>query len=369
MAGIYKRGSTYWGRVSRGGREHRRSLKTQSASVARKRLAEWVQDLDAIGWGEKPRRTLNQVAERFIHEHLPNIRFQSARRYGISLQWLDEKLGHLLIDEIGSAELVEFETWRRSRGVSAPTIRRDLACLSSLFSFAIEREWIEHNPVGAFLRRAKKRGLRESEPRTRYLSRDEELRVIDQCSAELRRAVVLALGTGLRQKELFMLTWKDVDLAAKTIVVHGDSAKGHRTRTVAVQAAAMAVLRAVPRHIRSPYVLWHGAGRPYRHMSRSFETACRRADVTDVTWHDLRRTHGCKLIQVNRWSMEMVRDQLGHSSVEVTQRSYAFLEAQDRIDRADECADNRADTDPIDAAAVAVSGASSGHERPGNGDS
>ena len=95
----------------------------------------------------------------------------------MSLAHLDRELGHLMLKMIGSAQLVEFETARRSAGVSAPTIRRDLACLSSLFGFAIEREIVDVNPVSAFLKRARKRGLRESEARTRYLSHAEEQRV------------------------------------------------------------------------------------------------------------------------------------------------------------------------------------------------
>src|SRR5690606_33030645 len=111
---------------------------------------------DAAGWGDKPRRPLNEVADEFILQHLPTLRPGSAKRYGVSLDWLDKKLGARFLDDIGSAELVEFETWRRSMGASPPTIRRDLACLSSVYSFAIEREWVSTNPVGPFLRRAKK---------------------------------------------------------------------------------------------------------------------------------------------------------------------------------------------------------------------
>ena len=177
MAGIYKRGKTWWGRVQRGGQEFRESLQTRSESVARKRLGQWLDRLEAAAWGEKPLVTLNEIADRFIREHLPNIRHQSARRYGVSLAHLDRELGHMMLHTIGSAQLVEFETARRSAGVSAPTIRRDLACLSSLFGFAIEREIVDVNPVPAFLKRARKRGLRESEARRRYLSHAEEQRV------------------------------------------------------------------------------------------------------------------------------------------------------------------------------------------------
>ncbi len=357
MASLYRRGKTWWGRVQRGGKEFRRSLETRSQSVARQRLTKWIDGLDAAAWGEKPRVTLNEIADRFIHEHLPNIRTQSARRYGVSLNHLDRALGHMMLDAVGSAELIQFETSRRADGAAAPTIRRDLACLSSLFGFAIEREIVDVNPVPAFLKRAKKRGLRESEPRTRYLSRAEEAKLLTAARSKkasrngtgdrpsrrytgprndimLPAAIVVALYSGLRLRELFDLTWDNVDLASRLVRVHGALAKGRRSRDVVLLEPAIEALQSLPRHFKSRLVFWHRDGARFRHLDRGFKAACKRAELIDVRWHDLRRTHGCKLLQEREWSIEMVQAQLGHSSVVQTQKVYAFLEVVQRLERA-----------------------------------
>ena len=47
-----------------------------------------------------------------------------------------------------------------------------------------------------------------------------------------------------------------------------------------------------------------------------------------MRWHDLRRTAGCRWLQRDGKSMEEVSLLLGHSSVLVTENSYAFLEAE-----------------------------------------
>jgi integrase len=335
MAGIYKRGPVYWGRAQRGGKEYRRSLQTGSKSIAGKRFQAWLDELDAIGWGDQTRRPLNEVGPAFIREHCITLRYSSAKRYRISLDWLLTKLGHKFLDEIGSADIVEFETWRRSAGVSPPTIRRDLACLSSVFSFAIEREWVTANPVGPFLRRAKKRGLRESEARTRYLTHAEEVRLLTACTGIVRSAITIAIYSGLRLEELFGLTWREVDLQARTIRLEAERTKGKRSRTVALLDPAVDALRALPRHLRSPFVIWRGGeGRRIRHLDRGLKAALKRAGLDGVRWHDLRRTHGCRLLQDQGWSMEMVKDQLGHTSVAITERSYAFLEVEQRLARA-----------------------------------
>jgi integrase len=365
MAGMYKRGKTWWGRAQRGGREFRESLQTRSESVARKRLRQWLDRLEAAAWGEKPQVTLNEIADRFIREHLPNIRHQSARRYGVSLAHLDRELGHMMLNTIGSAQLVEFETARRSAGVSAPTIRRDLACLSSLFGFAIEREIVNVNPVPAFLKRARKRGLRESEARTRYLTHAEEraliaeaaLRVCPSAGKPDRRrfkgprnnmmlpaAIIVALNSGLRLREQLDMTWEDIDLVRKVARITAVRAKGRRTREVVLLDPAVSVLHNLPRHIKSRLVFWHRDGARFRHFDRGFKAAARRAKIGDIRWHDLRRTHGCRLLQDYGWSIEMVQAQLGHQGVTQTQKAYAFLEIEQRLARAGKCAAEESDT-------------------------
>jgi DeoR/GlpR family transcriptional regulator of sugar metabolism len=54
----------------------------------------------------------------------------------VSLKHLDEHFAGKMLHQIASAELSEFEAKRRAQGVSTSTIRRDLACLSSLLTSA-----------------------------------------------------------------------------------------------------------------------------------------------------------------------------------------------------------------------------------------
>lgn len=357
MAGIYKRGETWWGRVQRKGEELRRSLETRSESVARKRLEIWLADVEQQSWGGKPRLTLNEVTDAFIREHGPTLRPSTLERYGTSIQWLDQRLGGTLLLAIKPADLKDVETWRRSMGATAPTIRRDLATLSSIFSFAIEKEWADANPVGPFLKQRRTRGLRESPPRTRYLTRAEEARLCEGSLPYVRDAILFAIYSGLRQEEQFSLTWSQVDLRRKQVTVSAETAKGKRERTVILLPPAVAVLERMPRHLKSEYVFHHGAattkgrgaprkaglrprpfgrgatrndGDRFNHLDRGLRRAAARGKVRNLRWHDLRRTHGCRLLQDERWSLEMVRDQLGHTSVVQTERAYAFLEVDAR---------------------------------------
>ncbi|HUC70348.1 MAG TPA: site-specific integrase [Stellaceae bacterium] len=354
MAGLYQRGGVWWGRVQRKGRDLRRSLKTTAKEVARRRLRSWLEELDRVAFGERPRRTFDDLGVRFIDEHLPRLKPSSAKRYAVSLDALTDGFEGLYLDQITSAKLSEFETGRRREGVRIPEgmrgkrrpkaisaggIRRDFACLSSMFGFAIELEWCDFNPVAGYLKRAKKRGLREAAPRRRYLSIEEEAKLLAAAadrhgSQDLADAIAIAIDTGLRRGEQFTLrrgrlaaSGPVLRLDKNAIEVSEDTSKNSRAREVPLLPRTRAILAQKPAQLRSDYVLINGdTGERYKAMNKGLAGAARRAKIPPLTWHDLRRTCGCRLLQEHGMSMEKVGRWLGHSSVLVTEQIYAFLE-------------------------------------------
>lgn len=329
MAGLYRRGKIWWCRAQRQGREHRCSLKTADRAIAERRLRTFLDELDAIAWGEKPRRSFEEAADKFIREHLTTLRPRAAERYGTSLKHLAEHFGGKGLHQIGSAELSAFETWRRTAGVRPGTIRRDLACLSSMLTSAIDWEWIEDagNPVPAYLRRRAKRGLKEAAPRTRYLDVAEERLLLQAATPGPREAIILAIDTGLRRDELFSLTWPQVDLVRGTITTTTLTKNG-RARKVPCPSRSAQILAQTPRYMDTSYVIVNPETRTrYWQMNKGFKRAVERAELKDLRWHDLRRTAGCRWLQRDGKTMAEVSLLLGHSSVTVTEQRYAFLEA------------------------------------------
>lgn len=329
MARLYRRGKVYWARAQRGGREFRGSLKTGNRAIAEVRLRQWLADLDAVAWGDRPLHRFEAATKRFIAEHLTTLKPSSAKRYGVSLTNLAEHFAGKPLAAITSAELSAFETARRSQGVTASTIRRDLACLSSLLRSASDWEWIDDgaNPVPSYLRRRARRGLKEAPPRTRYLTEAEEARLLQKASPAVRIAIVLAIDTGLRREELFSLTWPQVDLVRGTVQTTTQTKSG-RARHAPLPARAGTILGTVPRRLDCPYVLVNpDTGGRYLQMNKGLKAAARRAGIVDVRWHDLRRTAGCRWLQRDGRTMLEVSVLLGHSSVQVTEQRYAFLEA------------------------------------------
>lgn len=341
MANVYKRGNSYWARATHKGKEHRNPLNTTSKAVAQERLQEWLERLKATHWGDKPRRTFEETVRRFTKDHLPRLKQTSRLRYTYSLLHLADHLQGKFLDQIGSAVLSEFEGKRRGEGVTNGSIRRDLSCLSSIFSCAEEWEYFTGNPAAAFMRARKRRGLKEAPPRTRYLSHEEETLVFDHMCRMLREvcgerdrhayqmliaAVALAIDTGLRKEEQLALTWPEISMERWEVKVPDARAKSGIGRVVPILPRTRALLDALPKHKDSTYVFWHGAGQRYTHLYQQLIRIARKLSIADLRWHDLRRTCGCRLIQDHELPMARVSLWLGHSSVVVTEKIYAFLD-------------------------------------------
>lgn len=330
MATLYRRGKIWWARAQRQNREYRISLKTRNRRVAQSRLGEWLGELEAIAWGDKPKRAFKDAAKRFITEHLTAIKPGAAKRYGVSLKHWVAFFGPKTLDQITKGDFPDFETKRRNEGASSGTIRRDFACLSSLFTSCEDWEWVDdgYNRVPSYMRRRAKRGLREAPGRTRYLTEAEEAALLDHATSTVRSAIVLAIDTGLRREELFGLKWSQVDLA-RGLIDTGTRTKSGRARPVPIPERSRTILGTLPRHLECPYVLVNPeTENRYVQMNKGFKAAARRAKITDIRWHDLRRTAGCRWLQRDRKSKDEVSDLLGHSSVLVTEKSYAFLDAE-----------------------------------------
>lgn len=323
------------------GKQIKRSLETGDRRVAKERRDKILAELEATSWGEVRRRTFNEATIRFGDDHYKTLKKRGAARYTTSIASLLEVLDGKFLDEISSALLSEFERKRRDEDEVVPsTIRRDLACLSSIFSRAEEWEWTRHNPVKPFLRSRAKAGLTENPPRERYLSHDEERAVLANAPPGMVFPITFAIDTGLRKEEQLALEWRDVNFAQREITVRKEISKSGKARVVPIMERTLSLLKShwADRHPKSPFVFTAVTGTRYspnsNYLWEALQKASRRARITEhVEWHDLRRTCGCRLLQDHGFDVLKVSKWLGHSSVKVTERHYAFL-AKDALHEA-----------------------------------
>jgi len=330
----FRQGS-WWARKTFNGVQRKRKLQTDHKATARKRRDRWIAQMLDQEWSDAKTETYSfeQAAERFAREHFPNLKPSSAKRYDTSLIWLLDQFFGEDLQSIKSAKLLEFEKKRKLDGVSDTSILRDFACLSSIFSCAEEWEWIDNNPVKAFVRgRKKKRALRECEPRTRYLDHSEEKELLRALPAHYMDMAIFAIDTGLRRGEQFRLLKEAINMVAAEITVPGELSKSGKERVIPILPRTLQILQSLMGDNQSPYLFANQYCKPYSISSptiwEALQKAARHAGVEKLRWHDLRRTCGCRLLQDHKMPMQEVCLWLGHSSIKVTERHYAFLQSQ-----------------------------------------
>jgi len=171
--------------------------------------------------------------------------------------------------------------------------------------------------------------------------------ILDACDPRYltgtRNRAIFALlyRTGLRISEALALQVHDVNLEQGTVrVLHG---KGDKARTVGVDEGALVLLRKWTdrrtQHLkqvnlapRELFITRHGKPVPSANLRRKLKQLAHKVGITKrVHLHGFRHTHACELAQEGV-QVNVIRRQLGHSSLAVTSRYLDHLHPTEVID-------------------------------------
>jgi integrase len=169
--------------------------------------------------------------------------------------------------------------------------------------------------------------LTEPAGRTKFLT-DTQLADLLRAAAPnpaMHAAILLSVGTGIRQGELLGLTWKDIDLDGGTLTLL--KTKNNTPRTVHVPATAVAALRVLKKAkvVSTAHVFLIDSGAPLKvsTLEQRWSKIRKAAELEDFHWHDLR--HSCASFLARRGaSLLEIGAVLGHKSPSMTTR-YAHL--------------------------------------------
>jgi integrase len=203
----------------------------------------------------------------------------------------------------------------RLKEVSNGTVIRELAYLSSIINHA-RREWGINiqNPTQHVRKPATPAG------RTRKLSKDETNKLFNALEPTGRQniwvlpVVRLALETAMRRSEILGLRWENIDLIRQTAFL--TDTKNGTSRTVPLSAAAVEVLRSLPRNISGIVFPIH-----YFTLSAAFKRAVKRSGLIDFHFHDLRHTAITAMAQ-KLPNLSELSAVTGHKSLTMLKRYY-----------------------------------------------
>ncbi len=238
------------------------------------------------------------------------------------------------------------------------TIKAVLAPLREMFNHAVEDGHVPANPALRILRRTRREAQSRRPPDADFLTPDELTRLLAACR-ELypRRAYPFALTlarTGMRLGEALGLEWGDLDLVARSAIVRRNIVEGRvetpksgKSRRVDLSQHLTDTLRGLRTEQRRealrsaspvPTRLFPDLD-PDNFRRREWKRILKKAELRHIPMKALRHTFASLHIAHGE-SLAYVRDQLGHSSIQVTVDVYGHLVpggnrgAADRLDAA-----------------------------------
>jgi integrase len=315
--GLVKRGTTWWMSFMYQGQQVRRSTGTSDKRLAEAILGQVKVQIIEGRFFEKPeaqQRTLTELLDRYLNEHA--ARRANYRRELTSVKTLKAFFGAPTLDHVTPKRIVAYKNQRYIDGVKPATINRELATLKKAFNLAWrEWEWCTDNPV------CRVSMEREDNTRDRWLTVDEETRLLHAASPWLRELMLFAIHSGMRMGEILGLTWAGVDLFRRTVTVF--KAKNGERRTIPLNQTAVALLtdKAGSRSVNTELVFPSEAQTRLNasNISRSLHLALGKAKMTDFHFHDLRHTCATRMVQAGV-DLYKVQRLLGHKSPIMTQR-------------------------------------------------
>lgn len=316
---LYKRGSLWWVKIERQGRKIHESTGETTLKGAREYRDRALDKLKKLRNGLRDDVTYDKAMEQFLEHCDVTLKPKSVKRYETSAFAMESYFTGKLLGDIGKGDIAAYLSDRK-REVSGSSVNRDRACLSAMYSFALDRDYVQFNPV------LNVKKMKESEPHTRNLSLEEFQAVYAKSGKLLADMIEFDVETGLRASELVYLAWPQVDLKAHQITII--DTKSGRDRIVPLTDRAMAILASQIRHTQTALVFWHAEGKPYKHVNRAFKAAAKAAKVEAVTFHDLRRTFTCWHLSKGV-SLHLLSKVLGHSTPVITDKHYAFFQKED----------------------------------------
>jgi integrase len=337
--GLYRRGNNWWiDKKIKGYGRLAESCGTTNLAEAEHYLAFRLNEIrNAMVYGIRPTRTFQQAAIRYLDE---NQHKKSTERYIHAFDRAMPHIGNLRLDRIHNDTLAKYRRSRRSDGVSAGTINKELSCIRRILNLAA-RVWRHDNGM-SWLDAPPLIEMEQGPARKPYpLSWEEQDRLFRELPAHLQRIALYKVNTGCRKQEVCQLRWnwevQMPELGTSVFILPSNDefqTKNSQERVVVLNSIARRVVDEQRGKHREFIFTYRGNPRKTI-LNSGWKRARLRARLPNVRVHDLRHTFGHRL-RAAGVSFEDRQDLLGHKSERMTTHYSApdiarLIEAAERV--------------------------------------
>ena len=355
---VRKKGAKWYVVVDYQGRRKSKCVGSREAAEQVRRQVEAklaLGDLSILDTTDDKKPTFDVYADGWLKDYVRiECKTSTAKGYeGVLEQYLRPRFGKKALNEIRRDDIKALINHLISEDLSRNTIRNALCVIRSLFNYAIEEGFVEFNPaarLGRFTRSAKT-------PETKGIALttmevQQFLKAAQEIFPNYHPLLMMAVCAGLRRGELVALQWGDVQLggddndSARFILVQHNYVHREHTTTKSKKSRRVDLSRELRRvlvelrdkrlleaylkgknDISDELVFRSPEGTildPDNLYHRVFLPVLAKAGIRRIRLHDLRHTFGSLLLQ-NGASIVYVKEQMGHSSIQVTVDIYGHL--------------------------------------------
>lgn len=338
MATIVKRSSGYWQAKIR-----IKGYPSRSETFPSKALAEaWAKEIEAnlhrTGFVQDKKKNtvlfsdlVKDFSEKFAPEHY------RGRAWKYKVDALEKRLGNYYLTTLTPDVIAKYRDERLkdrdsrytkniddAPAVSPATVKSEIDILSTMLDVA-RREFGYITPDRQRImdvRRPKAGRFRD-----RRLNEGEWERLLTECAKSgnplLSSAFEFTVATGVRQGELLSMQWEDLNSKQCYVMLRNpEKIKNQEIRAVPLSSRAMSVLDNLPGE-RTGQIFKLPKGTLYS----AFRHALKRAQIDNLTWHDLRHEALSRIAEMDDFNLIEIAAISGHKNLQTLKR-YIHLQAR-----------------------------------------
>ena len=300
-----------------------------------------------VGWYESGKRKAKALPSRTLAEHFKHIKYtqlnsdvftgivaadwqqmndeyrEAKKVQGVTEGTLYEIALSLrnferLVGKCGSKQItqsvIDKFILQRSSEVKRPTLNKDIRNLKTFVNWCRENRYLNRN--------LKIKELKEEERPVRSLNDHQikKLLTVAEPYLSIKMRILLALGTGLRRGDIEALKVHDLDFVKNCITTMSKkTGKGMGSRPVSAEVTAEL----------KKYLNVSNSGQAKlfnkNFSHKRWKKICKDADLSDLKFHDLRKTF-CSILAQNGVSTAVTQRLLEHSSATLTNKIYTNVD-------------------------------------------
>lgn len=197
---------------------------------------------------------------------------------------------------------------------SKATFNRYYSALSKAFNVIIDdKELNMRNPCKSIKK------FTEDNEITRYLTKEDEEKLMQELPSYLKPIVICALTTGLRASNILNLKWETINFECNFIEVLKQENKGHKKIQLPLSTKFKKELEKIGMKESGYVFVSHRTNEQYKKISNGFQAALSRAGIKKMRFHDLRHTVATRLV-ANGTDLRTVKEYMAHSNIRTTER-------------------------------------------------